>query len=67
MEGVTPNQVENHDLSADTYNGEQIDHYNIDNATVAPVLNAIMSIFQSLKSGETKTLTADDLKKMIKQ
>ncbi len=59
--------MENHDLSAQKSDGEQMDHYNIDNATTQIVINAVTNILNSLKDGETITINAEDLQKLLKK
>lgn len=64
--GVRKGQVENHDYSSETFNGEGLDHYNIDNATVNDVLKNIGDILNGMKEGETKkTLSKDEIKKFF--
>jgi len=63
--GVREGQVENHDYSNETFNGEGIDHYNIDNATVNDVLKNVGDILKGLKEGETKSLSRDEINKLF--
>ena len=57
--------VHNHNKSKDTYNGETMDHLNIDDATVGVVTTNLTNILNGMKNGETKSLSQDEIKQLF--
>jgi RHS repeat-associated protein len=60
-----PGQVNNYNKSKDSYKGKKIDHMNIDDATVGAAVKALTSILNNMKDGEKRTLTNDEIKKLL--
>ena len=63
--GGTKTKINNHNMSNEKYNGEKIDHYNIDDATVGKATQYLNSILQTLKQGETKTLSRNEINRLF--
>jgi len=57
-----PGQVENHDKSNDTFDGDKMTHMTIDDATVGDAIQALIGVLNSTKVGENRTLTKDEIK-----
>ena len=58
-------KVHNHNRSKDTYNGEPMDHMNIDDATVGVVTIKLTNVLNGMKDGETKSLSQDEIKQLF--
>jgi RHS repeat-associated protein len=60
------NNVDNIDMSNEKQNGEQVNHMNIDEATLNDVMKTITDLFNQIKEGENKTYSGDELRKKVK-
>jgi predicted DNA-binding protein len=65
-EGSLNGQVENYNLSKETYKNESIDHYNIDDASREREEKAIIDVLRDLKDGENKTISKEEIKKILR-
>jgi 23S rRNA U2552 (ribose-2'-O)-methylase RlmE/FtsJ len=56
-------QVVNNDMTDKTYEGENVDHYNIDELTMDDIINFANGVLQNSDGNVSKRYTTDDIKK----
>jgi RHS repeat-associated protein len=62
-----PGQVKNHDKSNDSYEGEKMDHMNIDEATMKDAVQIFTNILKCLTDGDRKDYDSDQVKELLKK
>lgn len=53
--------MNNHNKSKDKSNGKLVNHMTIDDVTVNDVIKSMTDILNSMKDGEKRTLTKDEI------